>query len=67
MAPIIVFAFNRLESLKNTIDSVLRNPEASESELFVKFFLGFHGVCSFLCRMCTPAAADAKVSDARFL
>lgn len=35
LAPIIVFAFNRLESLKNTIDSVLRNPEASESELFV--------------------------------
>lgn len=34
-APIIIFAFNRLELLKATIVSVLRNTEAAESDLFV--------------------------------
>jgi len=34
-APIIIFAFNRLESLKVTVDSVLHNSEAAESDLFV--------------------------------
>lgn len=34
-APIIIFAFNRLTSLKNTIASVLQNTESSESDLFV--------------------------------
>lgn len=34
-APIIVFAFNRLDALKNTIDSLLQNEEAKLSDLFV--------------------------------
>lgn len=34
-APIIVFAFNRLNALKNTIDSLLQNEEAKLSDLFV--------------------------------
>ena len=34
-APIIIFAFNRLESLKATVASVLQNTEALESDLFV--------------------------------
>lgn len=34
-APIILFAFNRLESLKATVASVLRNSEATESDLYV--------------------------------
>ena len=34
-APIILFAFNRLESLKATVASVLRNSEAAESDLYV--------------------------------
>lgn len=34
-APIIVFAFNRLEPLKVTISSLLSNSESSESKLFV--------------------------------
>ncbi len=34
-APIIVFAFNRLDALKNTINSLLQNEEAKDSELFV--------------------------------
>ena len=34
-APIAVFAFNRLESLKNTIASLLANTESAESDLFV--------------------------------
>lgn len=34
-APIIIFAFNRLDSLKATISSLLNNEEAGESELFV--------------------------------
>lgn len=34
-APIIIFAFNRLEPLKATVSSVLRNTEAAESDLFV--------------------------------
>jgi len=34
-APIIIFAFNRLEPLKATVSSVLSNPEASESDLFI--------------------------------
>ena len=35
LAPIIVFAFNRPEALRNTIRSLLRNTEAQESELYV--------------------------------
>lgn len=35
LAPIIVFAFNRPEALRNTIHSLLRNTEAQESELYV--------------------------------
>lgn len=34
-APILVFAFNRLESLKSTISSLLSNFEAAESSLFI--------------------------------
>ena len=34
-SPIIIFAFNRLEPLKATIASVLRNTEAAESNLYV--------------------------------
>lgn len=34
-APIIVFAFNRKESLQRTIESLLHNREAIESDLFV--------------------------------
>jgi GR25 family glycosyltransferase involved in LPS biosynthesis len=34
-APIIVFAFNRLNSLKKTISSLLDNEEAKDSDLFV--------------------------------
>lgn len=34
-APIVVFAFNRLEALKACIDSLLSNSEASESDLIV--------------------------------
>lgn len=34
-APIIVFAFNRLDVLKNTISSLSANPEAKDSDLFV--------------------------------
>lgn len=35
MSPIIVFAFNRLDVLKPTVQALLRNPEASESDLFI--------------------------------
>lgn len=34
-APIVVFAFNRLEPLKATVASILRNTEAAESDLYV--------------------------------
>ena len=34
-APIIIFAFNRLEPLKATVTSVLQNSEASESDLYI--------------------------------
>ena len=34
-APIVVFAFNRLHALKNTIASLLRNSESADSDLFV--------------------------------
>lgn len=34
-APIILFAFNRLDALKNTIDSLLQNEEAGSSDLFI--------------------------------
>lgn len=34
-SPIIIFAFNRLEPLKATVASVLRNTEATESDLYV--------------------------------
>lgn len=35
MAPIILFAFNRLDALKNTIISLLQNEEAQMSDLYV--------------------------------
>lgn len=34
-APIIIFAFNRLESLKNMVSSLLKNTESADSDLFV--------------------------------
>lgn len=34
-APIVVFAYNRLEALKACIDSLLSNSEAAESDLIV--------------------------------
>ncbi len=34
-APIVIFAFNRLYSLKHTIASLLENAEAKESDLFI--------------------------------
>lgn len=34
-APIVLFAFNRLDVLKSTIDSLLKNDEASKSDLHV--------------------------------
>lgn len=34
-APIVLFAFNRADSLKNTVSSLLDNDEAPESDLFV--------------------------------
>lgn len=34
-APVVVFAFNRLDSLRNTITSLLTNTEAKETHLFV--------------------------------
>lgn len=35
LAPIIIFAFNRPDALKNTINSLTQNPEAKDSELFI--------------------------------
>lgn len=35
LAPIILFAFNRLDSLKNTIQSLSQNEEAENSDLYV--------------------------------
>lgn len=35
LAPIVIFAFNRLDVLKRTVDSLLQNKEAVESELYV--------------------------------
>lgn len=35
MSPIIVFAFNRLEPFAATIESLLKNPEAKESDLYI--------------------------------
>lgn len=35
LVPIIVFAFNRPEALKNTIHSLLQNEEAKDSDLYV--------------------------------
>lgn len=35
LAPIIVFAFNRLDALINTIQSLLENDEAKDSDLYV--------------------------------
>lgn len=35
LSPIILFAFNRFESLKYTIDSLLQNEEAKHSVLYV--------------------------------
>ena len=34
-APIVVFGFNRLDALRNTIASLLLNEEAKSSDLFV--------------------------------
>ena len=34
-APIILFAFNRLDAVKRTVESLLMNAEAMDSELFV--------------------------------
>lgn len=35
LAPIIIFAFNRVDTLKNTIESLKKSKEAKDSELFV--------------------------------
>lgn len=35
LAPIIVFAFNRPEALKNTIESLLQNEEVKDSDLYI--------------------------------
>lgn len=35
LAPVILFAFNRLEPLKACVDSLLHNPEAAETDLIV--------------------------------
>ena len=35
LAPIVIFAFNRLDTLKNTVSSLLQNKEAQDSDLFV--------------------------------
>lgn len=35
LAPIILFAFNRPDALKNTVESLLLNQEAKDSELFI--------------------------------
>ena len=35
LAPIVVFAFNRLDALKNTIESLKTNAEAAKSNLFI--------------------------------
>ena len=35
LAPVILFAYNRPNHIKRTIDSVLKNKEARESDLFV--------------------------------
>ena len=34
-APIVVFGFNRLDALRNTIASLLLNEEAEQSDLYV--------------------------------
>lgn len=34
-APIIIFAFNRLESLRQTVQSLLKNEEAKDSDLYI--------------------------------
>ena len=34
-SPIILFAFNRLEAVMRTVESLLQNSEAAASELFV--------------------------------
>lgn len=35
LAPIVIFAFNRLDVLRRTVDSLLQNKEAADSELYV--------------------------------
>ncbi|KAA0993871.1 glycosyltransferase [Dyadobacter sp. UC 10] len=35
MAPILLFVYNRLDTLKLTVDSLLKNPLASESTIFI--------------------------------
>ena len=35
LAPIAIFTFNRLEHTKNTIEALIQNDLASESELFI--------------------------------
>lgn len=35
VSPVILFAFNRLEAVRRTVESLLQNTEAADSELFV--------------------------------
>ncbi len=35
MSPIVIFAFNRLDPLKDLVTSLLKNPEAKQSDLYV--------------------------------
>lgn len=35
LAPIVIFGFNRLQALQNTIYSLLKNKEAKDSDLFI--------------------------------
>ena len=34
-APVIIFAFNRPNALKNTVQSLLQNEEAKKSDLYI--------------------------------
>ncbi|MDE7180992.1 MAG: glycosyltransferase [Muribaculaceae bacterium] len=35
LAPVIIFAFNRPESFRRTVESLLANPEAADTDLFI--------------------------------
>ena len=35
VSPIILFAFNRLEAVRRTVESLLQNTEAADSDLYV--------------------------------